>query len=139
MTNSFREMALNKSQLGVVVRCYLNGHYGEQEYKDWLDYWFKYHSNGYVHGLPDKFYGLMFRITQLECGDKSEPNILNGYDEKLPEHLYQHVRELVSDNYDHFSKVFIEELREWMSDTGVPMFDDIKAIKKYENESDKED
>ena len=120
---NFKEMVLNKSQLGVVVRCYLNGHYGEQEYKDWLDYWFKYHSNGYKHRVFDKIQGAMFRIAQLE-GDKSEPN------------LYQSVRELVSDNYDYFSKVFIEELKEWMSDTGVPMFDDIEAIKEYEKESE---
>ena len=119
----FEAMALNKSQLGVVVRCYLNGHYGEQEYKDWLDYWFKYQSNGYVHGLADKINGAMFRIAQLE-GDKSEPN------------LYQSVRELVSDNYDYFSEVFVEELDEWMSETGVAMFNDIEAIKEYEKESD---
>ena len=123
MENRFKEMALNESQLGVVVRCFLNGHYGEQEYKDWLDYWLKYHSNGYVHTLADKIQGAMFRIAQLE-GERYLPN------------LYSSVRELVSDNYDHFSKVFIEELREWMSDTGVPMFDDIEAIKEYKKESD---
>ncbi len=115
---NFKEMVLNKSQLGVVVRCYLNGHYGEQEYRDWIDYWLKYQSNGYLHQLGDKINGAMFRIAQLET---DEPQL----------NLYQEIRSLVSDNYEHFKDVFMEEFKEWMSDTGIPIWDDSEAVKKY--------
>jgi hypothetical protein len=118
---NFKEMALNKSQLGVVVRCYLNGHYGEKEYRDWIDYWLKFQSNGYMHQLGDKINGAMFRIAKLEFARDPDQQF----------DLYQEIRSLVSDNYSHFKDVFMEEFKEWMSETGVPMWDDSDAVRKY--------